>query len=124
MRWEKIKFMKTMVFDRKVCDWDKFNQFAEGKDFTDWTDIYSNYTAIFPKLDRYEDVWVDHISIFRNKKTGQIWLTSQPYHSREEVEKLVKEYCRKDNLKYEIFDGTKMWHHENIKHGCLIVITK
>lgn len=78
-------------------------------------------TVGYPNSKANEPPFMDHVAFYKNTKTNQVWLTSQPYHTKAEVEAEVKAWADQYNIAYEIYDTDKSWYYP--KNTCLIIFT-
>lgn len=65
--------------------------------------------------------YLDHHRYFKNAKTGQVWLVSQPYFQKEDVEEVCMQWAKNNGLKCEVYSNEKSWY--NAKSTCLIIYT-
>lgn len=78
-------------------------------------------TVGYPNSKANEPPFMDHIAFYKNTKTNQVWLTSQPYHNRTEIENEVEAWAERYNINVEMYNADKSWYYPN--NTCLIVYT-
>lgn len=78
-------------------------------------------TVGYPNSKSNEPPFMDHIAFYKNTKNNQIWLTSQPYHTKADVEKEVRLWAEEYGVDYEIYDTDASWYYP--ENTCLIVYT-
>lgn len=83
--------------------------------------VTARTTVGYPNSKSNEPPFMDHIAFCKNTKTNQVWLTSQPYHSKIDVEKEVRMWAEKYGVDYEIYDTNASWYYPG--NTCLIVYT-
>ena len=131
MSWE---LMKVNRDSRLTCDYSDdglFEEWISGKGVTRYCynrneDVpkfldTGRTTVGYPNSKSNEPPFMDHIAFYKNTKTNQVWLTSQPYHAKPDVENGVRMWAEKYGVDYEIYDKNLSWYYPG--NTCLIVYT-
>ena len=131
MSWEVIEDFKKSHPSCEHTDDQKFKKWIADKNITRYCHnrnenvpkflMTGRTTVGYPNSKANEPPFMDHIAFYKNTKTNQVWLTSQPYHSKSEVENEVRAWAEAYNVDCEIYDADNSWYFPH--NTCLIVYT-
>ena len=127
--FKQIKEFKECKHGFKYKDLDLFDKWAEGKGITHFSKITNNdqltkneMIKLFPaiesllKIRLHLYIW-DHMVLFKNKNTGEMWFTSQPYSDYKYLMKFKDDHAEID---VQIYDAAHSWYYPGVTY--LVVI--
>lgn len=131
MSWEVAEDYKRGYLSGEHSDVKLFEQWVADKNITRYSTnrnenvpkflMTGRTTVGYPNSKANEPPFMDHIAFYKNTKTNQVWLTSQPYHSKAEIENEVRAWAKTYNVDCEVYDMDKSWYYPH--NTCLIVYT-
>lgn len=131
MSWETIDGYKRIHPSCEHTDGQTFEEWASKNGITKYCNnrnenvpkflVTGRTTVGYPNSKTNEPPFMDHIAFYKNTETNQVWLTSQPYRSRAEIEQEVRAWAERHNIDVQIYDTDKSWYYPN--NTCLIIYT-
>ena len=126
--------MKNKKNNRLICRYSDerlFQKWISGKEITRYCYnrdedvpkfLATGRTTIgYPNSKSNEPPFMDHIAYYKNTRTNQVWLTSQPYFKKVDVENEVRIWANNYGVDYEVYDMDESWYFPG--NTCLIVYT-